>query len=326
MQYRTEKDTMGTVQVPADAYWGAQTERSRTHFAIGPAASMPIEIIYGLAIVKKAAAKINHELNLLGADNCDLIVRVCDEILEHKLDDEFPLVIWQTGSGTQSNMNVNEVIANRAHVLSGGKLSDAKKLLHANDDVNKSHSSNDAFPTAMHIAAYKVIVERTLPGILKLQQTLSEKSMDFKDIVKIGRTHFMDATPVTLGQVFSGYAQQLANGVLALRNSLERVQELAIGGTAVGTGMNAPQGYDVLMSQKIAELTGHPFKPAPNKFEALAANDAMVELSGALKRCAVSLNKIANDIRMSEFRTTQRHRRNNHTGQRTRVVDHAGKS
>lgn len=298
MQYREEKDTMGPVRVPADAYWGAQTERSRTHFAIGPAASMPIEIIYGLAIVKRAAAQANHELGLLTANQCELIVRVCDEILDRKLDTEFPLVIWQTGSGTQSNMNVNEVIANRAHVISGGKLNDGKKILHANDDVNKSQSSNDAFPTAMHIAAFKLIFEKTIPGILGLQQTLSQKAVAFKDIVKIGRTHFMDATPVTLGQEFSGYSQQLANGIVALQSALEHVRELAIGGTAVGTGMNAPTGFDVLVSQKIAEFTGYAFRPAPNKFEALAAHDALVELSGALKRCAVSLYKIANDIRM----------------------------
>ena len=298
MQHRTEKDTMGNVQVPADAYWGAQTERSRTHFAIGPSASMPIEFIYGLALVKKTAAQVNHELGLLSAEKCELIVNVCEEILQHKLDREFPLVVWQTGSGTQSNMNVNEVIANRAQVIAGGKLTDEKKILHANDDVNKSQSSNDAYPTAMHIAAYKMICKKTIPGILQLQETLSRKATDFSGIVKIGRTHFMDATPVTLGQEFSGYAQQLANGIQALRNALQRVAELAIGGTAVGTGINAPPGFDVLMAKKIAAFTGYPFKPAPNKFEALAAHDAMVELSGVLRRCAVSLNKIANDIRM----------------------------
>ncbi len=298
MQHRTEKDTMGNGQVPADAFWGEQKVGSLLLFAIGPSASMPIEIIYGLALVKKTAAQVNHELGLLSAEKCELIVNVCEEILQHKLDREFPLVVWQTGSGTQSNMNVNEVIANRAQVIAGGKLTDEKKILHANDDVNKSQSSNDAYPTAMHIAAYKMICKKTIPGILQLQETLSRKATDFSGIVKIGRTHFMDATPVTLGQEFSGYAQQLANGIQALRNALQRVAELAIGGTAVGTGINAPPGFDVLMAKKIAAFTGYPFKPAPNKFEALAAHDAMVELSGVLRRCAVSLNKIANDIRM----------------------------
>ncbi len=298
MEYRIEKDTMGDVKVPADKYWGAQTERSRTNFKIGPEASMPKEIVYAFAYLKKAAAMANTELGILSAEKKDLIAKACDEILAGKLDAEFPLVIWQTGSGTQSNMNLNEVIAYRAHVISGGKLSDEKKVLHPNDDVNKSQSSNDTFPTAMHIAAYKQVVEITIPGMKKLRDTLAAKSKAFKDIVKVGRTHFMDATPLTLGQEISGYVQQIDNSIRALNNALEMVKELALGGTAVGTGLNAPKGYDVLVAKKIAELTGHPFVTAPNKFEALAAHDAMVELSGALKRSAVSLMKIANDIRM----------------------------
>lgn len=298
MEYRIEKDTMGEVKVPADKYWGAQTERSRNNFKIGPEASMPREIIYAFAYLKKAAAMANTELGVLSADKKDLIAKTCDEILAGKLDGEFPLVIWQTGSGTQSNMNVNEVIAYRAHVISGGKLSDEKKVLHPNDDVNKSQSSNDTFPTAMHIAAYKQVVEITIPGMKKLRDTLAAKSNQFKDIVKVGRTHFMDATPLTLGQEISGYVQQIDNSIRALNNALEAVKELALGGTAVGTGLNAPKGYDVLVAKKIAELTRLPFVTAPNKFEALAAHDAMVELSGALKRSAVSLMKIANDIRM----------------------------
>ncbi|QOI96756.1 MAG: class II fumarate hydratase [Flammeovirgaceae bacterium] len=298
MNYRIEKDTMGEVQVPADKYWGAQTERSRNNFRIGPEGSMPKEIIYAFAYLKKAAALANHELGVLPAEKKDLIANVCDEILAGKLDGEFPLVIWQTGSGTQSNMNVNEVIAYRAHVLSGGKLTDEKKVLHPNDDVNKSQSSNDTFPTAMHIAAYKQVVEITLPGMQKLKETLARKSKEYNNIVKTGRTHFMDATPLTLGQEFSGYVQQLENSVRAIKNALEMVRELALGGTAVGTGLNAPKGYDVLVAKKIAELTGYPFVTAPNKFEALAAHDAMVELSGALKRASVALMKIANDIRM----------------------------
>lgn len=298
MNYRIEKDTMGEVQVPADKYWGAQTERSRNNFKIGPEASMPKEIIYAFAYLKKAAAQANHELGALAADKKALIEKVCDEILAGKLDGEFPLVIWQTGSGTQSNMNVNEVIAYRAHVANGGKLTDEKKVLHPNDDVNKSQSSNDTFPTAMHIAAYKQVVEITLPGMKKLRDTLAKKSAEYKNIVKTGRTHFMDATPLTLGQEFSGYVQQIDNSMRALKNALEAVKELALGGTAVGTGLNAPKGYDVLVAKKIADLTGLPFITAPNKFEALAAHDAMVELSGALKRAAVGLMKIANDIRM----------------------------
>jgi fumarate hydratase class II len=298
MTYRIEKDTMGEVQVPADKYWGAQTERSRNNFKIGPEASMPKEIIYAFAYLKKAAAMANHELGALPAEKSDLIGKACDEILAGKLDGEFPLVIWQTGSGTQSNMNVNEVIAYRAHVLSGGRLTDEKKVLHPNDDVNKSQSSNDTFPTAMHIAAYTQVVEITLPGMKKLRDTLAKKSAAYKSIVKTGRTHFMDATPLTLGQEFSGYVQQIDNSIRAINHALEMVRELALGGTAVGTGLNTPKGYDVLVARKIAELTGYPFVTAPNKFEALAAHDAMVELSGALKRAAVALMKVANDIRM----------------------------
>jgi fumarate hydratase, class II len=298
MSFRIEHDTMGAVQVPADKYWGAQTERSRNNFKIGPEASMPKEIIYAFAHLKKAAAQANRDLDVLSAEKCDLIGNACDEILAHKLDDQFPLVIWQTGSGTQSNMNMNEVIANRAHVMNGGQLSDDKKVLHPNDDVNKSQSSNDTYPTAMHIAAYTQALEVTLPGIKKLRDTLVAKSHAFKDIVKTGRTHFMDATPLTLGQEFGGYAQQLTNSIRAIENALVMITELALGGTAVGTGLNTPKGYDVLVAKKIAESTGYPFVTAPNKFEALAAHDAMIELSGAYKRAAVSLMKIANDVRM----------------------------
>jgi len=298
MEYRTVKDTMGEIKVPIHAYWGAQTERSRTNFNIGPEASMPLEIIHAFAYIKKAAALANTELGVLETDKKELIIRVCDEIIAGKLNNEFPLVIWQTGSGTHTNMNVNEVISNRAHVLQGNKLGEGSLFVHPNDDVNKSQSSNDTFPTAMHIATYKMIVEITLPGIEALRDTLKRKSQDFKTIVKTGRTHFMDATPLTLGQEFSGYAQQLTNSIRAIKNSLEVVRELALGGTAVGTGLNTPKGYDVLVAQKIAEITGFPFITAPNKFESLAAHDAMVELSGAMKRCAVSLMKIGNDIRM----------------------------
>jgi len=298
MEFRIEKDTMGEVKVPADKYWGAQTERSRNNFKIGPEASMPKEVIYAFAYLKKAAAYANCDLGVLSSEKRDLIGRVCDEILEGKLDNEFPLVIWQTGSGTQSNMNANEVIAYRAHVITGGKLTDENKILHPNDDVNKSQSSNDTYPTAMHIAAYKMVVENTIPGIQKLRNTLAKKAESYKNIVKTGRTHFMDATPLTLGQEFGGYVQQLDNGIRALNNALEMVKELALGGTAVGTGLNAPKGYDVLVAKKITEFTKLPFVTAPNKFEALAAHDAMVELSGALKRVAVSLMKIANDVRM----------------------------
>ncbi len=296
--FRIEHDTMGEVKVPADKYWGAQTERSRNNFKIGEEGSMPKEIIYAFAYLKKAAAQANTDLGVLAKEKSDLIGKACDEILEGKLDHEFPLVIWQTGSGTQSNMNVNEVVANRGHVLQGGKLTDDKKALHPNDDVNKSQSSNDTFPTAMHIAAYKLVNSTTIKGIEKLRDALQNKVVEFKDIVKTGRTHFMDATPLTLGQEFSGYVQQLNNSLRCIKNALEMVKELALGGTAVGTGLNTPKGYDVLVAQKIATLTGLPFVTAPNKFEALAAHDAMVELSGALKRTAVSLMKIANDIRM----------------------------
>lgn len=298
MNYRVEKDTMGEVKVPADKYWGAQTERSRNNFKIGPEGSMPKEVIHAFAYLKKAAALTNQDLGVLDATKAKLIGQVCDEILEGKLDDQFPLVIWQTGSGTQSNMNVNEVVAYRAHVIHGGKLADETKFLHPNDDVNKSQSSNDTFPTAMHIAAFKIASELTLPGLEKLKKTLETKSKAFNEIVKTGRTHFMDATPLTLGQEFSGYVQQIANSIRAIKNALEVVRELALGGTAVGTGLNAPKGYDVAVAAKIAELTDYPFITAPNKFEALAAHDAMVELSGALKRTAVALMKIANDIRM----------------------------
>ncbi len=298
MEYRIEKDTMGEVKVPSDKYWGAQTERSRNNFKIGPEASMPKEIIHAFGYLKKAAAMANQELGVLAADKKDIIGKVCDEIIAGKLDSEFPLVIWQTGSGTQSNMNVNEVIANRSHVLLGNKLGEGKTFIHPNDDVNKSQSSNDTFPTAMHIAAYKQVIDITLPGMEKLRNTLQKKSNDFKSIVKIGRTHFMDATPLTLGQEFSGYTQQITNSIRSINNALEVVKELALGGTAVGTGLNTPDGYDILVAKKIAELTGLPFVTAPNKFEALAAHDAMVELSGALKRSAVALMKIANDVRM----------------------------
>ena len=298
MEFRIEKDTMGEVKVPATAYWGAQTERSRNNFKIGEEGSMPKEIIYAFAHLKKAAAHANQQLGALSTEKRDLISAVCDEILNGMHDKEFPLVIWQTGSGTQSNMNCNEVIANRGHVLNGGSLLDEHKALNPNDDVNKSQSSNDTFPTAMHIAAYHQTVEITLPGLSHLRDVLHQKAVDFKDIVKTGRTHFMDATPLTLGQEFSGYVAQLDASIRCINNALVAVTELALGGTAVGTGLNTPKGYDVLVAQKIAEFTGHPFVTAANKFEALAAHDAMVELSGALKRAAVALMKIANDIRM----------------------------
>ena len=298
MKFRIEKDTMGEVQVPAQVYWGAQTERSRTNFKIGPEASMPKEIIHAFGYLKKAAAEANFELGVLTKEKRDLIGRVCDEIINGQLDDQFPLVIWQTGSGTQSNMNANEVIAYRAHVLQGGSLTDETKALHPNDDVNKSQSSNDTFPTAMHIAAYRQIVGITLPGLEMLRSTLNSKAQEFSSIIKTGRTHFMDATPLSLGQEFSGYVQQLDMCKRALLHALEAIRELALGGTAVGTGLNTPQGYDKKVAEHIAALTGLPFVTAPNKFEALAAHDAMVELSGALKRLAVALMKIGNDIRM----------------------------
>src|ERR1700733_5575796 len=298
MSFRTEHDTMGEVQVPADKYWGAQTERSRNNFKIGPEASMPKEIIAAFAYLKKAAAYTNTDLGVLAADKRDLIAQVCDEILAGKLAAEFPLVIWQTGSGTQSNMNVNEVVANRAHVIAGHRLGEGKTFIHPNDDVNKSQSSNDTYPTAMHIAAYKMVIDVTIPGIEKLRDTLKAKSEAFKSVVKIGRTHLMDATPLTLGQEFSGYVSQLDHGLKALRNTLDHLSELALGGTAVGTGINTPQGYDVMVAAYIAKFTGLPFRMAVNKFEALAAHDAIVESHGALKQIAVSLMKIANDIRM----------------------------
>lgn len=296
MNYRTEHDTMGDVQVPAEKFWGAQTERSRNNFKIGPEASMPHEIIEAFAILKKAAAFANCELGVLSQEKRDMIAHVCDEILDGKLNDQFPLVIWQTGSGTQSNMNVNEVISNKAHVNNGGVLGE-KSIIHPNDDVNKSQSSNDTFPTAMHIAAYKKVVEHTLPAVEKLRNTLHEKAETFKNIVKIGRTHLMDATPLTLGQEFSGYVAQLDYATKAIINTLDHLQEIALGGTAVGTGLNTPEGYDVLVAKYISEFTGLPFITAPNKFEALAAHDAIVESHGALKQLAVSLYKIAQDIR-----------------------------
>jgi fumarate hydratase class II len=298
MKTRIEKDTMGNVEVPAEKYWGAQTQRSKNNFKIGEEGSMPIEIIRAFAYLKKAAALTNCELGVLAKEKADLIAAVCDEILDGKLDNNFPLVIWQTGSGTQSNMNMNEVVANRAHVLKGGKLGEGEKFVHPNDDVNKSQSSNDTFPTAMSIAAYKTIVETTIPGVELLRNTLAKKAEDFKNTVKIGRTHLMDATPLTLGQEFSGYVSQLDHGLKALKNTLDHLLELALGGTAVGTGINTPPGYSELVAEKIAELTGYPFITAENKFESLAAHDAMVESSGALKTLAVSLMKISNDIRL----------------------------
>ncbi|SDS63629.1 fumarase, class II [Gillisia sp. Hel1_33_143] len=298
MDYRIEKDTMGEVKVASDKLWGAQTERSKNNFKIGAPGSMPLEIVYGFAYLKKAAAFTNCELGVLPVDKRDYIAKVCDEILAGKHDDQFPLVIWQTGSGTQSNMNVNEVIANRAHQLDGKVIGEGEKTLQPNDDVNKSQSSNDTFPTGMHIAAYKKVIEVTIPGVKKLRNTLKKKSEEFKDVVKIGRTHFMDATPLTLGQEFSGYVAQLDHGIKALENTLPHLSELALGGTAVGTGLNTPKGYSKRVAEFIAKFTDLPFTSAPNKFEALAAHDALVESHGALKQLAVSLNKIANDIRM----------------------------
>lgn len=298
MHYRTEYDTLGPVEVPADKYWGAQTQRSMENFKIGPRASMPIEVIHAFGYLKKAAAIINHELGVLPAEKKELITRVCDEIIAGELDDHFPLVVWQTGSGTQSNMNVNEVIANRAHVLNGGKTGQGEKPLHPNDDVNKSQSSNDTFPTAMHIAAYNMLMKNTIPSLDTLWRALRDKSRQFRDITKIGRTHLMDATPLTLGQEFSGFVSQIDHGLRALRNTLPHLGELALGGTAVGTGLNAPQDFDVSVARQIAKLTGLPFQSAENKFEALAAHDAIVEAHGALKTLAGSLMKIGNDIRM----------------------------
>ena len=298
MEFRIEKDTIGEVKVPINVYWGPQTERSRSNFKIGDPASMPMEIIEGFAYLKKAAAFTNHELGVLSVEKRNQIAQVCEEIVSGTLNDQFPLVIWQTGSGTQSNMNVNEVIANRAHVIAGNKLGDGSKTLAPNDDVNKSQSSNDTFPTAMHIAAYKKIITNTLPGITLLRNALDKKVKIFEKVVKIGRTHLMDATPLTLGQEFSGYVSQLDHGIKAINNTLEHLSEMALGGTAVGTGINTPKGYSEKVAHYIAKFTGLPFITAHNKFEALAAHDAIVESHGALKQVAVSLNKIANDIRM----------------------------
>jgi fumarate hydratase class II len=297
MNFRVEHDTLGEVQVPADKYWGAQTQRSIQNFKIGKN-TMPIEIIRAFALLKKAAAQSNFKLGAISKEKKEIISVVCDEIIAGKLDDQFPLVVWQTGSGTQTNMNVNEVISNRAHVLLGNALGEGEKLLNANDDVNKSQSSNDTFPTAMHIAAYKMLADNTIPGVQKLRDALAVKSSEMKNIVKIGRTHFMDATPLTLGQEFSGYVSQLDHGLRALNNTLLHLSELALGGTAVGTGINAPKGYSELVADNIATFSGLPFVSASNKFEALAAHDALVETHGALKQLAVSLMKIANDIRM----------------------------
>ncbi|NNC95321.1 MAG: class II fumarate hydratase [Chitinophagales bacterium] len=299
MKYRYEKDTLGKVEVPADKYWGAQTQRSTQNFKIGDASTrMPMEIIRAYAVLKKAAASTNADLGILDKEKAEMIAKVCDEILDGNLDDQFPLVVWQTGSGTQTNMNVNEVIAYRAHVLKGGELSDEKKYMHPNDDVNKSQSSNDTFPTAMSISAYKITVENLIPSLEKLKSALASRSEKMKDVVKIGRTHFMDATPVTLGQEFSGYVSQLDHAISTVKNSLDHLSELALGGTAVGTGINSPKGYAEKVAAKIKELSGHPFKSAPNKFEALAAHDAIVEAHGAIKTAAVSLMKIGNDVRM----------------------------
>jgi fumarate hydratase, class II len=298
MSYRIEKDTMGEVKVPADKYWGAQTQRSVMNFPIGPSGSMPLEVVQAFGYLKKAAAFANHELGVLPVEKRDLIGKACDEIIAGNLNDQFPLVIWQTGSGTQSNMNGNEVVANRSHVLAGNNLGEGERLVHPNDDVNKSQSSNDTFPTAMHIAAYKMLIENTFPKIEKLRDTLAERAEAMKDVVKIGRTHWMDATPLTLGQEFSGYVSQLNHGLKALKNTLEHLGELALGGTAVGTGLNTPKGYDVVVARYIAEFTGLPFITAENKFESLAAHDAIVESHGGLKQLSVSLMKIANDIRM----------------------------
>ncbi len=298
MEYRIEKDTMGEVNVPAEKFWGAQTQRSVENFKIGPAGSMPKEIIEAFGYLKKAAAITNCELGVLSEEKRDAIVSVCDEIIDGKLAEQFPLVVWQTGSGTQSNMNINEVVANRAHVLAGNKLGEGERLLNPNDDVNKSQSSNDTFPTAMHIAGYKMIVGKTIPGIKRLRDELQKKSREMEEVVKIGRTHWMDATPLTLGQEFSGYVSQLDHGIKALENTLPHLAELALGGTAVGTGLNTPDGYAGKVAGTIAALTELPFVTAENKFESLAAHDAVVESHGALKQVAVSLMKIANDIRM----------------------------
>ena len=298
MKYRIEKDTMGEVKVPVDKYWGAQTERSRNNFKIGPESSMPLAIIYGFAFLKKAAAHTNYDLNVLSKNKRDAISKVCDEIINKQYDEQFPLVVWQTGSGTQSNMNINEVIANVAHLNSGGKIDDKEKIIHPNDDVNKSQSSNDTFPTAMHIAALKILNEKTIPSIVNLRNSLNKQAESFSNTVKIGRTHLMDATPLTLQQEFSAYVTQLDYGIKALKNTIPHLSELAIGGTAVGTGLNSPKGYSKLVAKKISDFTNIKFTSAKNKFEALSAHDAFVETHGALKQIAVSLNKIANDIRL----------------------------
>lgn len=297
MDFRIEKDTMGEVEVPAEKYWGAQTQRSKDNFKIGEG-KMPLDIIKAFGYLKKAAAATNMELGVLQEEKAKLIMQACDEIIDGELDDQFPLVVWQTGSGTQSNMNVNEVVANRVHVIQGNTLGEGSKLIHPNDDVNKSQSSNDTFPTAMHIAAYKVLMEVTIPGVKELRDTLKEKSETFMEVVKIGRTHWMDATPLTLGQEFSAYVSQLDHGLRAVMNSLQHLSEIALGGTAVGTGINTPEGYSELVAKYIAEFTELPFVSGANKFEGLAAHDAIVETHGALKTLAVSLMKIGNDIRM----------------------------
>jgi len=298
MKYRIEKDTMGEVKVPNNKFWGAQTERSRNNFRIGPPSSMPLEIIYGFAFLKKAAAHTNYELNKISKEKRDAISKVCDEIIEQKHDEQFPLVIWQTGSGTQSNMNINEVIANIAHLNQGGQLEDKNKIIHPNDDVNKSQSSNDTFPTAMHIAALKILTSKTIPSIIKLRNTFDKKAKSFSDIVKIGRTHLMDATPLTMQQEFSSYVSQLDYGIKALQNTIPHLSEIALGGTAVGTGLNTPKGYAKLVAEKISDFTNIKFTSAGNKFEALSAHDAFVETHGALKQLATALNKIGNDIRL----------------------------
>ncbi|WP_185860808.1 class II fumarate hydratase [Blattabacterium cuenoti] len=297
MTYRLEKDTLGLIKVPVNKYWGAQTERSRKHFRIGPIASMPIEIIHAFGLLKKAAAHVNFNLGLLSKKKKEMISLVCDEIIEEKLNDQFPLVIWQTGSGTHTNMNINEVISNRVHVLMGGKLGTSQTFIHPNDDVNMSQSSNDTFPTAMHIASYQKLVKKTIPSIQKLKKTLKEKSKLFHNVIKIGRTHLMDAIPITLGQEFSGYVSQIDHGLNAIKKTLDHLSELAIGGTAVGTGLNAPKGYDIKITEYICKYTGFPFKVAKNKFEAISSHDAIVESHNALKQIAVSLIKISNDIR-----------------------------
>lgn len=298
MKFRIEQDTMGEVKVPSERYWGAQTQRSIENFKIGDPSSMPLEIVYGFAYLKKAVAYTNCKLGVLDKSKRNLITKACDEIIAGKHNDEFPLVIWQTGSGTQTNMNINEVIANRAHVLNGGSLNDNQKIIHPNDDVNKSQSSNDTFPTAMHIACYKMIIENSMPNLINLRNELDKKSNDFMDIIKIGRTHLMDATPLSLGQEFSGYVAQIDYGILSLKSSLKHLSELALGGTAVGTGINTPKGYEELVANYISEFTKLPLVSAKNKFEALASHDAIIESHSALKQIAVSINKIANDIRM----------------------------